>query len=42
MPQSIPTQDMLIGANEEISMLQTSLQGNETIEKLFEEEKKNL
>jgi hypothetical protein len=40
MPQSIPTQDMLIGANEEISMLQTSLQGNETIEKLFEEEKK--
>jgi hypothetical protein len=33
MPQSIPTQDISIGTNEEISILQ----GNATIKKLFED-----
>jgi hypothetical protein len=31
MPQSIPTQDMMISANDEISTVQTSLQSNKTI-----------
>ncbi len=35
MPQSIPTQDMIIGANDDILTVQTSLQGNDTIHKLF-------
>jgi len=36
MPQSIPSQDMLIGANDDIATMQTSLQGNNTIHTLFE------
>jgi hypothetical protein len=31
MPQSIPTQDMMTGANDDISIVQSSLQGNATI-----------
>jgi hypothetical protein len=36
MPQSIPTQDMIISANDDILTVQTSLQGNDTFYKLFE------
>jgi len=31
MPQSIPTHDMMTGANDDISIVQSSLQGNPTI-----------
>jgi uncharacterized protein with WD repeat len=31
MPQSIPTQDMIMNTNDEISTAQTSLQGNDIV-----------